>query len=94
MGYHAKTGSKPPCLISIFELRRFSGLSYNESRTRTGMGFVVSLETAHLLASSDNEQCRAEVLSGLVKLATLAKSQFFHLKDFHRGFSSHLLNVE
>ena len=94
MGCYAKTGSKTARLISIFELRRFSGPSYNESRTRTGMGFVVFVETAHLLASSDNEQCKAVVLSGLVKLATLASSQFFHLKDFQRGFSSHLLNAE
>lgn len=90
-----------PCFNEMFAfgestsaLHRFSGLSYNESRTLTGMGFVVFVETAHLLASSDNEQCKAVVLSGLVKLATLAKSQFFHLKDFHTGFSSHLLNSE
>ena len=94
MGYHAKTGSKSPCLKSIFGLRRFSGLSYNESRTRIGRGFVASVETGRSLAASDNEQCKAVVLSGLVKLATLAKSQFFRLKDFHMGFSSHLLNVE
>ena len=58
------------------------------------MGFVVSLETAHLLASSDNEQCRAEVLLGLVHLTTLVSSPFCHLGDFHTGFSSHLLNAE
>ena len=94
VGYHAKTGSKSPCLISIFELRRFSGLSCNESRTRTGTGFVASAETAHLLASSDNGKCNAVVLSGLVKLTTLASSRFFHLKGLHTDFSSHLLNVE
>ena len=58
------------------------------------MGFVDSLETAHLLASSDNEKCKAVVQPGLIKLITLASSQFFHLEDFHMGFSSHLLNVE
>ena len=94
MGYHAKTGSKSPCLKSIFGLRRFSGLSYNESRTRIGRGFVASVETARLLASSDNGKCKAEVLLGLVHLTTLVSFPFCHLGDFHTGFSSHLLNAE